>query len=77
MTETVNIAGKDYPIIGYSKGKSGTFPIGDIPMMSDYKWQLRALERRLEHPENYPDEDNELKIKQLREWLSTHSDKVK
>lgn len=69
MLESINLAGKDYSVIGTSTAASGTFPIADIPLMSDYKWQENALKSRLLHPENYPNEDVPRSITRIREWL--------
>lgn len=50
----MNIGGRDYPVIGYvSTRETGTVPLVDIPMMSDYKWDLECLESRKKHPEVY------------------------
>ena len=50
-------------------------PVVDIPMMDDYRWKLRCLESRLEHPEWYaPFEDVEKVVAQLRRWLAEHEE---
>lgn len=76
--QTMKIGTKDYPITGYVKSKKhGVVPMVDIPMMSDYKWQLQSLQSRLENPELYRrvlGEDVEAVIAQLRKWLEEHSD---
>lgn len=47
-------------------------------MISDYKWQLQALQSRLDDPEMYRTglgEDVEAVIAQLRKWLEEHRGK--
>ena len=45
-------------------------PIVNIPMMSDYEWQLECLNDRLEHPEKYADSENVPQvIEQLKHWF--------
>lgn len=72
----MNIAGKDYPVVGYAEHKTlGARPIVDIPMTSDYQWQLGCLRSRLEYPELYRDmlgEDADKEIACLRQWLIEH-----
>lgn len=79
--ETYEIAGKSYPVIGYAKQPGyGRIPIVDIPMMSDYKWQLGCLESRLKHPEVYAEhvgEDIPAVIERLKDWLLEHIDQAK
>lgn len=49
-------------------------PLANIPMMSDYKWQLSCLNDRLEHPEEYEGtEDVQQTIAELRKWLAEHT----
>ena len=49
-------------------------PVVDIPMMSDYRWQLNCLKSRLEHPEIYAaDEDVPAVIERLKRWLAEHT----
>lgn len=78
--ETMEICGRAYPVTGYAvREDSGkVFPITDVPMMSDYKWKLKALQDRLENPEKYRTigEDVEAVIAQLRHWLEDHSEEV-
>ena len=47
----------------------GAFPILDMPLVSDYRWQLNALESRLRHPEFYAEEDLPATIERLRAYL--------
>ncbi len=74
--ETYEIAGKSFPVIGYAKQPGyGRVPIVNIPMMSDYKWQLMALESRLKDPEGYTErhgEDVPAVIERLKDWLLEH-----
>lgn len=72
---TMNIGGLCCHVTGQVTTKEfGTLPLVDVPMMSGYKWQLRALEDRLENPEKYQavGEDVEEAIAQLREWLEEY-----
>lgn len=72
---THTVAGKEFPVIGYTDFNSKAVPLVDIPMMSDYKWQLMCLQDRLEHPENYQDtEDVEAAIERLKKWLAEHTE---
>lgn len=71
--ETVKISGRDFPVLGHVTVKHiGTVPLVDLPMMSNYEWQMRNLQDRLEHPEVYREilvEDVEAVCAGLREWL--------
>ena len=69
------VNGRMYPVSGYVHDKKGQeLPIVDIPMMSDYKWKLKCLESRLQHPDAYaPYEDVEATITRLRAWLEAHA----
>jgi hypothetical protein len=79
--ETYEIAGKSYPVVGHAQQPGyGRMPIVNVPMMSDYKWQLMALESRLEHPERYAEhfgEDIPAVIERLKVWLLDHIDQAK
>lgn len=67
--ETYEIAGKSYPVVGYAKQPGyGRMPIVDVPMMSDYRWQLMALESRLRDPEGYV----QAEVERLKSWLLEH-----
>lgn len=74
---TIEIGGRTFPIVGYARYKETgeTIPLVDIPLMSDYKWQLSSLQSRLDHPEWYAaiGEDVDTTIAQLRRWLEKHS----
>lgn len=52
----------------------GYVPLVELPMMSDYQWQAKALEHRITHRENYEGcEDVDGVIAQLRTWLAEHT----
>lgn len=54
-------------------------PLLDIPQMSDFSWQLGALEGRLKDPHTYADrlgEDVGARITRLRQWLLAHIDQA-
>lgn len=73
--EMYKIFNTDYPIVmKVPSGKKGeTVPVVDIPMMTDYDWQKKALESRLKYKEKYASLENVDKtIKELREWLNEH-----
>ena len=77
---TYNVGGKEYKVEGYIKanvtetGEQFFVPLVNIPMMSDYQWQLSCLKSRLEHPEIYEkEEDVPAKIKEIRHWLAEHT----
>lgn len=78
--ETMEIGGRAFPVVGYVDRESTgeKVPLVDIPMMSDYKWQLTSLQSRLDHPEWYATigEDVEATIAQLRRWLEEHSEQA-
>ena len=83
MAGTYELAGREYPITGYEKikDKDGNVLFAahviDLPMVSDYEWQLDCLKSRLEHPERYAAfEDVYETIEHLRRWLLDHKDKM-
>ena len=75
--ENVPAGGAGLP--GYSPGEDAgglNVPLVDLPMMSDYAWQLGALKSRLEHPEVYAKfEDVEETVARLRQWLAENEPK--
>ncbi len=73
--EVFSLGEKSYPVTGYlSVAGMPTVPLVDIPMMTDYQWQLFALESRLQHPENYaPFEDVAETVANLRQWLKENA----
>lgn len=67
----------EYPIIGIGiTGNNEIVPLRDIPQMSDYEWQLSCLKHRMEHPENYKDEDINSTIKRIESWLQNINKEV-
>ncbi len=84
-TQNYEIDRYSYPVVGYVDIVTGdpdlpmlnSVPLVDIPMMSDYRWQLGALQSRLEHPELYEGkEDVSATIEHLRQWLKEHEGEV-
>ena len=75
MSETVKIGSREYPITGYVWSRTyGHVPRVDLPMMSDQRWQVVALEDRLAHREKYEDsEEVDSVIADLRKWLAEHA----
>ena len=73
---TYEVGGKAYPVTGFHTVSGvGTFPVLDIPLMSDYKWQLGALESRLRHPERYEGlEDVMATVTGLKGYLEEHKE---
>ena len=73
--EVFSLGGKSYPVTGYlSVAGMPTVPLVDLPMMTDYKWQLSCLESRLQHPEVYAQLENvEETVAKLRQWLKERS----
>lgn len=74
-SETYNINGQDFPIVGYYKVNGQTVPLVDIPSMSDYKWQLDCLNDRIKNREIYETllhEDVDAEIEKLKKWLAEH-----
>ena len=65
------VGGREWNVEGWEAIEGvGVFPILDIPMVSDYKWQLEALEDRLRHPERYEErEDMAAVVERLRAYL--------
>lgn len=50
MSETYEIAGKAYPVLGYvTSPQTGTNPPVDLPMMSDERWEELCRERAVKH----------------------------
>lgn len=75
--KTMKIGSREYPVEGYIETKqTGFVPLVNIPVMSDYKWQLSSLRSRMENPEMYREgtgEDVEAVIAMLCKWLEIHS----
>ncbi len=54
----------------------GIVPLISMPEDADYRWQLDALNSRLEHPEYYEsDEDVPAVIERLKQWLINYEQK--
>lgn len=77
---TYNVGGRNFKVKEYIKCKDSEtaeiffLPVVDIPMMSDYQWQLNCLKSRLEHPEYYEaTEDVPAVIESLKRWLAEHT----
>ena len=50
MSETYEIAGKVYPVLGYvTTPQTGTVPLVDLPMMSDERWEELCREGAVKH----------------------------
>lgn len=82
MKMTYEVApGLAFPVIGQATivNKNGqptgqTLPVVDVPMVSDYIWQLNALNDRLQHPERYEQDENLPEtINRLKSWLKAHT----
>lgn len=57
--------------------KCGIVSLVDVPMMSDYKWQLLCLKDRMEHPEKYDKTENVAEtIANIIKWLSENASKT-
>lgn len=66
-----SLGGREWDVVGWEAIEGvGVFPIVDVPLVSDYKWQLDALEDRLRHPERYEErEDMAAVIQKIRTYL--------
>ena len=76
-SETYNICGQGFPIIGYNIVNGQTVPLVDIPMMSEYKWQLDCLNDRIKNREIYETllhEDVDAEIEKLKKWLAENQE---
>lgn len=76
LQNTYEVGGKAYPVTGFHAISGvGTFPVVDIPLCSDYAWQLDALESRLHHPERYEGfEDVTATVARLKGYLEEHKE---
>ena len=63
--------GREWNVSGWEAIEGvGIFPILEMPQVSDYRWQLEALEDRLRHPERYEERENVAAvIARLRAYL--------
>lgn len=70
------VGSREYPVMGYVKSPTyGILQVVDIPMMSDYKWQLTALQSRLMNPKVHEEDLGEnvpAVIARLKAWLLEH-----
>lgn len=74
---TYPVGGKEYPVIGLSRFKGQVVPVVDMPVMSDFRWQLNALKTRLQRPDLYEKHENVNRVaKELRQWLIKNIDKA-
>lgn len=77
---TMEAGGQEWPVLGMVELSEGyDVPLLDVPMMSDFKWQLTALEGRLKDREMYAKvfgEDVEAVIADLLQWLWEHLDQA-
>lgn len=73
--EVFSLGGKSYPVTGYlSVAGMPTVPLVDLPMMTDYQWQLSCLKSRLQHPEVYAQFENvEETVAKLHQWLKENT----
>ena len=65
------VGGREWNVSGWEVVEGvGVFPILEVPQVSDYRWQLEALESRLQHPEYYENrEDMAAVIEGLKKYL--------
>lgn len=72
----MEVNGEYFPVAAMVRLAPGVEkPLLDIPMMSDFTWQLGALESRLKDPDGYArtlGENVAEKIDRLRQWLWAH-----
>lgn len=72
----MEVNGQYFPVAAMVRLAPGVEkPLLDIPQMSDFSWQLGALEDRLKDPDGYAQrlgEDVDAKIAHLRQWLREH-----
>lgn len=74
---TYPIGGKEYPVIGFSRFKGQAVPVVDVPVMSDFRWQLNALKSRLQRPDLYEKQEYvPHTVDKLRHWLTRNIDKA-
>ena len=74
---TYPIGGKEYPVIGLSRFKGQAVPVVDVPVMSDFRWQLNALKSRLQRPALYEKQEHvPHTVDKLRHWLIRNIDKA-
>ncbi len=65
-----SVGGREWEVKGWEAVEGvGAFPILDMQLVSDYRWQLDCLESRLQHPEFYTEEDLPATVERLRRYL--------
>lgn len=76
----MEVNGRYFPVAAMVRLAPGVEkPLLDIPQMSDFSWQLGALEDRLKDPDGYArtlGENVAEKIDRLRQWLWEHIDQA-
>lgn len=75
MQKSINIFGRECPVIGEAKFGVQKIPVSEITLMSNIKWQRLALEGRLKNREDYAkycDNDVDAAIARLERWLEDH-----
>lgn len=75
MQKSINICGRECPVIGEAKFGVQKIPVAEITLMSDIKWQRLALEGRLRNHDDYAkycDDDVDAAIERLERWLEEH-----
>lgn len=64
-------------VIGLSRFKGQAVPVVDVPVMSDFRWQLNALKSRLQRPDLYEKQEHvPHTVDKLRHWLIRNIDKA-
>lgn len=61
MNEKYSFGGHEFPVAEQIQIPETqiTVPVLDIPLMSDDRWQKKAMEARREHPEYYAEYEKE------------------
>ncbi len=75
----MEVGGRKYPVEAFLETEGGgLIPLLDIPMMSDFTWQLGALLDREKDPEKYEamGEDVPAVKARIRAWLQGHMDQA-
>lgn len=82
----MNIHGKEYKVLTYveiiddrndENKVVGKLPILNIPMMSDFKWQVRCIENKLDNIEHFQKTENiAVSIFKLLKWCNDNIDKA-
>ncbi len=75
----MEVGGRKHPVEAFIETENGgLIPLLDIPMMSDFTWQLGALLDREKDPEKYEamGEDVPAVKARIRAWLQGHMDQA-